>query len=143
MALDAAPRPVALLLRAPVFGVAARLALTAAYWWGGIAKLADFPAALDEARHFGLEPAPLVVAATIAVELGGSVLLVVGRFVWLAAGALGVFTALATLIAHRFWTIGDPAEHFRTLNTFLEHIGLIGGLALAAVDAELRRPHRP
>jgi uncharacterized membrane protein YphA (DoxX/SURF4 family) len=50
-----------------------------------------------------------------------------------------VFTAIATLIAHRFWAIDDPMERFQALNTFLEHIGLIGGLALAAALAEVER----
>ena len=54
-----------------------------------------------------------VVIATIAVELGGSSLLILRRWAWLSAGALGAFTAIATLIAHCFWTIDDPVEHFR------------------------------
>jgi len=135
------PAFVGAVLRAPAFHVLARIALTSAYWWGGIAKLLDYPAALAEAQHFGLEPAPLVVIATILVELGGSLLLIMGRWAWLAAGALGVFTAVATLVAHAFWTMDDPVERFHALNTFLEHIGLIGGLALAAVLAEVER-HR-
>ena len=126
------------LLRAPAFQLLARIALTSAYWWGGIAKLLDYPAALAEARHFGLEPAALVVIATIVVELGASALLIAGRLVWRAAGALGVFTAIATLIAHAFWTVDDPVERFHALNTFLEHIGLIGGLALAAILTEIQ-----
>src|SRR5262245_15149911 len=126
------PALIGAILRAPAFLLLARVALTAAYWWGGIAKLLDYQGALAEAQHFGLEPAALVVIATILVELGASVLLIVGRVAWLAAGALGVFTAIATLIAHSFWTIDDPVERFHALNTFLEHLGLIGGLALAA-----------
>jgi transmembrane protein len=136
------PAFVGAILRAPVFQLLARVALTSAYWWGGIAKLLDYPAALAEAQHFGLEPAWLIVIATIIVELGASILLIVGRLAWLAAGALGVFTAVATLIAHRFWAIDDPMERFHALNTFLEHIGLIGGLALAAVLAEAERHRR-
>jgi uncharacterized membrane protein YphA (DoxX/SURF4 family) len=136
------PSFIGALLQAPLVQVLARVALTCAYWWGGITKLIDFPAALAEARHFGLEPAGLVVIATIAVELGASILLIAGRLVWLAAGALALFTAVATLIAHSFWTIDDPMERFQALNTFLEHIGLIGGLALAAVQAETERYRR-
>jgi uncharacterized membrane protein YphA (DoxX/SURF4 family) len=132
------PAFIGAILRAPAFQVLARVALTCAYWWGGIAKIIDFPGALAEAAHFGLEPAPLVVIATIVVELGASLLLIVGRLAWLAAGALGVFTAIATLIAHAFWTIDDPIDRFRALNAFFEHIGLIGGLALAAILAEVQ-----
>jgi len=136
---DFGPAAIGALLRSPAFLAAARAALTCAYWWGGIAKLLNFEGALAEAQHFGLQPAWLVVIATIAVELGASILLILGRWVWLAAGALGVFTAVATLIAHSFWTIADPMARMTALNTFLEHIGLIGGLALAAALAECRR----
>jgi uncharacterized membrane protein YphA (DoxX/SURF4 family) len=133
------PAAIGVLLRSRLFHVLARIALTCAYWWGGLAKLLDCPAALDEARHFGLQPAWLVVIATVVVELGGSALLIAGRWAWFAAGALGVFTAIATLMAHQFWTIADPAGHFTAFNAFLEHIGLIGGLALAASLAEIEK----
>jgi transmembrane protein len=130
------PAPIASLLRQPWLSLVARLALTLAYWWSGIAKAADFSGALGEASHFGLEPAWLVAASTILVQLGGSALVILGRAAWLGAGALAVFTAIATLIAHSFWTVGDPMERFHEMNTFLEHIALIGGLILAAILAE-------
>jgi transmembrane protein len=47
-------------------------------------------------------------------------------------GALGVFTALATLMAHRFWSF-DGIERVRELNTFLEHLAMIAGLVLVAI----------
>lgn len=133
------PKPIAALLQAPVFGPVARAVLTTPYWFAGLYKLTHWPDALGEAAHFGLRPAGLVVAATIAVQLGGSALLIAGRLSWLAAGALGVFTALATLIAHPYWTVADPAERFHALNTFLEHIGLIGGFMVAAALVEKER----
>lgn len=130
------PAPIRLVLRSDALALIARAALTSAYWYGGTAKLLDQPGALAEARHFGLEPAIVVVVATIAVELAASALIIASRLVWLAAGALGVFTAVATLIAHRFWTLDDPVARFHSLNTFLEHLGLIGGLVLVAVLSE-------
>lgn len=130
------PSLVAGLLRSPVFGVLARAVLTLPYWWSGLSKLADLQGALAEAAHFGLQPAGVIVAATVAVQLLGSLMLIFGRLGWLAAGALGAFTGLATLIAHPFWTLNDPIERFHALNTFLEHIGLIGGLMLAAILVE-------
>lgn len=130
------PAPLSALLRSTAFGVLARTALTLPYWWSGIAKLTDLHGALAEAAHFGLKPAWLIVTATVLVQLAGSIALILGRAGWLAAGALGVFTALATLIAHPYWTVADPVERFHALNTFLEHIGLIGGLMLAAILVE-------
>jgi transmembrane protein len=131
-----APQPIARLLRAPRFATLAAVLLTLPYWTSGVAKLFDLGGALGEARHFGLEPAALVVALTIAVQIGGSLLVILGRRAWLGAGALGVFTAAATLIAHPFWQVADPMARFHERNTFLEHVGLIGGLMLAAVLQE-------
>ena len=107
--------------------------VTLPYWTSGLAKLTDLHSALGEARHFGLEPAIAVVGLTIVVQLGGSLLVILGRVAWLGAGALGVFTAIATLIAHPFWQITDPVTRFHERNTFLEHIALIGGLIAVAI----------
>ena len=127
------PAPIARLLGDTRFAVLAATLLTLPYWTSGIAKLLDLPGALGEARQFGLEPAILTVAATILVQIGGSLLVILGRQAWLGAGALGVFTAIATLIAHPFWQVTDPMARFHERNTFLEHVGLIGGLMLAAI----------
>jgi uncharacterized membrane protein YphA (DoxX/SURF4 family) len=109
----------------------ARLALSSAYLIGGVNKAIDFPGAVAEQAHFGLEPAWAWAIVTIVVELGGSLLLIWGRLVWLAAGALGVLTATAMLVANNFWAMEGPAR-FMAMNTFFEHLGLIAGFALAA-----------
>lgn len=127
------PHPVAALLRDHRFAVAAAALLTLPFWTSGAAKLFDLHGALAEAGHFGLQPAAAIVALTILVQVGGSLLVIAGRQAWLGAGALGVFTAIATLIAHPFWTVADPIARFHERNTFLEHAGLIGGLKLAAI----------
>ena len=116
----------------------ARLALVGAYLVGGIAKLADFPAAVAEQAHFGIRPAALWAALTILVELLGSSLILFGRFVWLGAGMLGVFTVAAAIVANAFWTM-QGQERFMATNAFLEHVGLVGGLVLVALLAERPR----
>ena len=133
------PRPVARLLESSALALAARVALTCAFWWGGLAKLIDFRGATTEAAHFfGAGAAQPIAIATILVELAGSGLLIAGQQEWLAAGVLAVFTAAATFIAHAFWNVQDPVARFHEFNTVLEHIGLIGGLALAAILARRR-----
>ena len=127
------PAPIARLLGDARFAILAATLLTLPYWTSGFAKLIDLGGALGEARHFGLEPAALTVALTILVQIGGSALVILGRKVWLGAGALGVFTAIATVIAHPFWQVADPVARFHERNTFLEHVGLVGGLMLAAI----------
>lgn len=135
------PAPIAALLAQPWFGVIARVLLTCAFWWSGLAKLSDFAGATAEAAGLGLPMPALVAASTITVQLLGSIAIIAGRFVWLGAGALGIFTLAATLIAHAFWrSTGVEAAHQFT--TFLEHLGLIGGFMLAAILLDGRRTRR-
>jgi uncharacterized membrane protein YphA (DoxX/SURF4 family) len=120
----------------------ARIGLTGSYVLGGVVKLLDFPAAVAEQDHFGLHPGALWAAVTILVELGGSALVISDRLVWLGAGALGVLTAVAAVVANNFWSLQGSAR-FIALNAFFEHIGLIAGLVLVALIAEHeRRLHR-
>jgi transmembrane protein len=127
---------VASLLAQRWFSLLARIALTSAFWLSAVGKALHFPGAVEEVRHLvGLEPAWLLALLVILVQFGGSVLVICGgRWAWLGAGALGVFTALATLLAHSWWT-KTGIERFHDFNTFWEHVGLIGGLMLAAVLA--------
>ena len=113
-----------------------RAGLCLAYVYSGLAKLIDFPAAIAEQQHFGLQPAALFAAATIVVQLGGSalVLFAQGRRAALGAAALAAFTVLATVIGHPFWTMSG-IERFHNLNAFLEHAGLVGGFGLIALKA--------
>src|ERR1700743_2450653 len=116
----------------------ARVGLTGAYVLGGLTKLLDFPGAVAEQAHFGLTPAWLWACVTIVVELVGPFLIICGRFVWLGAGALGVLTAVATIVAADFWNMQGHAR-FMATNTFFEHIGLIAGFVMAALIAELEK----
>lgn len=94
--------------------------------------------AVAEQAHFGLQPAALWAVLAIAVELIGAVLLIVNRQVWLAAGALGVLTLVAMLVANNFWDLSGQAR-FMAKNAFFEHLGLICALAMAARIGVLER----
>jgi len=109
----------------------ARLALASAYIVGGLTKLLDFSRAVAEQEHFGLYPGWIWAGLTIVVELIGSFLVVSGRFVWLGAGALGVLTFVAMIVANDFWDMKGAAQ-FQATNAFFEHLGLIGGFVLVA-----------
>ncbi|NML74320.1 DoxX family protein [Rhizobium sp. S-51] len=115
----------------PLFGYIARILLTYMFWASGIAKIVDFPAAVGEMTHFGLNPPAAFAIATIVVQLAGSALIILDRYTWLGAGALGVFTALTIPVAHSFWTMDDP---FRTIefHVVMEHLTVIGGLMVVA-----------
>jgi uncharacterized membrane protein YphA (DoxX/SURF4 family) len=137
----ASPAWVSAILRWPLLWHAARMALVSAYILGGSTKLLDFAGAVAEQEHFGLHPGWLWAAAAIVIELGGSLLVVVNRFVWLGAGGLGVLTFVAMLTANAFWTMGGH-EKFMATNAFFEHLGLIAGLVVVSIASD-GAPFRP
>jgi uncharacterized membrane protein YphA (DoxX/SURF4 family) len=126
------PHWISVILSWPWLLRVSRIALVSAFLIGGIQKLTDFPGAVAEQEHFGLQPASLWAAAAIVVELGGSALVILGRWVWLGAGGLGVLTAVAMLTANDFWA-KTGHDRFLTVNAFLEHLGLIAGLVLVSI----------
>ncbi|CAG9164659.1 MULTISPECIES: DoxX family protein [Cupriavidus] len=115
----------------PVVRWVALLGLCAAYLQGGLNKALDFPAAMAEMHHFGLAPAGPLAAATIALELGASAMILAGFYRWLGALGLAAFTLMATFLANRFWEVSGDAR-FMMENAFFEHLGLVGGFLLVA-----------
>jgi uncharacterized membrane protein YphA (DoxX/SURF4 family) len=81
-------------------------------------------------------PAPAAMALLgIFVELTGSLLVLINRWVWLGAGMLSVFTAIGAVTAHAFWKVSGPGRKEATA-VFLMHVGLIAAFALDALLAE-------
>lgn len=118
------------------------IALAAPFLVSGVAKLTDFTGAIGEVRALtGVAP-PLALwlaALVIAVQLGGSALLLSGRRWAIVAGCvlLGGFTIAATLVAHSWWLRAGP-ERARDMAIFFEHVAICGGFALAAMLAARR-----
>jgi uncharacterized membrane protein YphA (DoxX/SURF4 family) len=112
-----------------------RFALVVTFLASGLSKIANFSDGVTEMAQAGL-PAPVAMALlSIFVELGGSVLVLIGRWVWLGAGMLGVFTAIGAVTAHAFWKVSGP-ERKEALAVFLMHFGLIAAFMLDALLAE-------
>lgn len=126
------PRLVALCLDNPVTLLAVRFCVVAPFLAAGIIKLLDWQAGEAEMEHTGLHPAWIFNLASLLTELGGSALIILNRQIWLGAGALGVFTVLATLLAHRFWDLSGEARMMQ-FNTFLEHATISAAFILIVV----------
>lgn len=129
---DDTPPPIVKLLDARATTWLARLCLTLPYWWSGIDKLFHPHAALAEMQGLGLPPSWVLYGLLLIVQLGGSLSIIINRYAWLGAGALGVFTAIVTYMAHAFWKL-EGAARFAEMNDFMEHVALIAGMAFAAL----------
>jgi putative oxidoreductase len=118
-----------------VYGpLAARACMAVVFLYSGQDKLRHWTKAEGEVRALGLPAPALMAASTIAVQLLGGILLVTGFEAAAGAMLLAGFTVAATLLGHRYWLLtGDPAK--QAFTTSLEHLAIIGGLLLVAVDA--------
>ena len=127
------------LLQSRIYYTLATALLTYIFWWSGLNKIFDFAGAMAEMEHFGLHPAALFAAATIALQVLGSLAIIsASRWAWLGAGALAVFTLSTIPLAHRFWEM-EGMVAFLEKALVQEHFSLIGGLAVAAALTSMRR----
>ncbi|WP_024891059.1 DoxX family protein [Luteimonas huabeiensis] len=126
------PPFVARVLDSPWCWFAARALLVVVFVASGLAKVVDFAGGMDEMRAAGLRPAWLFNAAVAATLLGGSVLVLLDRWLWVGAAALCVFLALTIAVVHRFWTLPEPQATL-SMHFALEHLSVMGGLLAAAV----------
>jgi transmembrane protein len=115
-----------------------RLTVTFMYWYAGIGFALDFQGAQQAMASTGIQPLWVVAGLTILVEIGGSLLIILDRLVWLGAGALGVFTALTILLVHHFWTMSGTAAIQARLESE-EHLTVIGGLVAVSILSATRR----
>lgn len=125
------PAWIARILDAGGFAVLARLVLTLPFWTSGVQRWLNLTASVDEIDAYGLRPAGPINWLVIFVLLGGSFLVIVNRRAWSGAGALALFTLATIPVAHDFWNLNGHAAR-NELAIALQHLGLVGGLMLAA-----------
>lgn len=112
---------------------AARALAGGAFLIIGIRNIPNRRMIADMFQASGFPLAGLLVATGIAMQIGFGALMVSGFYPVAAALGLAVFTVLATLMAHSFWTF-TPPERPTQINAFLANTIVTGGL-LALVAA--------
>lgn len=127
------PQWIERLLASRYTNLAARIILTFMFWGSGLSIFFGFSGFVETARALGFENAELIAAATALTQLGGSALIIWGRYVWLGAGALGLFTFLTIPLVHHFWAMPDGPQKITSFHTATEHISMIGALILVAI----------
>jgi putative oxidoreductase len=109
--------------------LAGRILLAAIFVISGFNKISGFEGVAGYIAAKGL-PMPQVLAAlTIALELGGGILLVIGYKVRIVAILFFLWLIPTTLIFHKFWGI-DAAQAQNQMNNFLKNVSIMGGMLL-------------
>jgi putative oxidoreductase len=114
--------------------LAARVLMAAIFLVAGVRKLLTYGATLGYFGKLGIPLADVVLPLTIALEIGGGLLLIAGWRVQWVAGALALFTLATAFTAHAFWA-ADAAQFAGQLNNFLKNVAMVGGFVMVAVHA--------
>jgi putative oxidoreductase len=114
--------------------LAARVLMAVIFLVAGVRKLMTYGATLGYFAKLGIPMAEVVLPLTIALEVGGGLLLVAGWRVQWVAGALAVFTLATAFTAHAFWA-ADAAQFAGQLNNFLKNVAMVGGFVLLIAHA--------
>ncbi len=112
----------------------ARLMVAPMFLVAGWRKLMEFPPrnVIMLLEREGLPYPMLLAAGAVALELIGTMLLVLGVLTrWMAAG-LALFTLWATWIAHRWWTYPEAQQALQT-SIALKNMAVAGLLLLIAL----------
>jgi transmembrane protein len=135
------PNWVATILSSRALNLVARVLVTYLFWSSGLEKLFGFHDATVELSRLGLPAPGALAAALVLTQLGGSALMIWGRYAWFGAGWLAVFTLITIPIAHHFWNM-PPAQRLMEAYLVREHLSLCAGLFLtAALCSRLSETH--
>jgi putative oxidoreductase len=103
----------------------------------GINKIFGFSYVTGWMASSGLPFAPVLLAATILLEVGAGVMLITGIQARFAALALALFLIPTTAIFHAFWS-ADAASFQGQLTHFLKNVAIFGSV-LMVYGAERQR----
>lgn len=104
-----------------------RILLVVLFIVSGYGKLMNPGGTAGYFGKLGLPMPEILVWVVIAVELLGSLLLVIGWQTRVVAWGMAIFTLLTALIGHKFWV--DPAQ----MTSFLKNLSIMGGFLMLAV----------
>jgi putative oxidoreductase len=107
----------------------ARAFLGALFFISGINKIIGFGYVAGWMASSGLPLASLLLAITIAIEIGGGLMLITGWKVRWSALVLALFLIPVTFVFHAFWS-ADAASYQNQLTQFLKNLAILGGMLL-------------
>jgi len=115
--------------RKDVAALVGRVLLALMFVWAGYGKIGGYEGIAGWMASAGMPMVGLLLPATIAVELGGGIALIVGWKARWVALILAAFTLLASLVFHNFWAMSGDAVMTNML-FFYKNVAVIGGMLM-------------
>ncbi|MEM7098693.1 MAG: DoxX family protein [Pseudomonadota bacterium] len=99
---------------------------------GGINKMVNFDPTLERMAHEGLPSVDLLLPIVILLELGGGIVLALGRrYASSAAFTLALFTLLTNFVFHDFWNMQGQLAMLE-LSLFSKNVAIVSALTFLA-----------
>jgi len=109
--------------------VLGRILLALIFITSGFGKITGFEDTVGYIASKGLPLPQLGAIIAIIVEVGGSILLVIGYKARWAALALAIFTLAAAIFFHNYWAV-EAAEKMGQQINFWKNISMAGGMLM-------------
>ena len=106
-----------------------RICLALLFVVSGIGKITGYAGTAAVMASKGLPLVDILLPLTIAVELGGGLLLALGWKARWAAAVLFLFLIPTTLIFHQFWGIDAKLVQMQKIH-FLKNVAIMGGMLM-------------
>lgn len=110
-----------------LLALAGRMLLAYLFIPAGLSKLAGFSGSVGYAASVGMPMPEVGVAIGLLIELVGGIMLLVGFMTRPAALFLALFTLVAGLLFHAYWSVPADQAMMQQL-LFNKNIAIVGGL---------------
>ena len=98
----------------------------------GLSKVFDYASTITLMKIKGVPFSSLMLPATIAIQIFGGLLLILGRNLRTASFVLFGLTIIINIFIHNFWALaGDPSQAHE-LQNFIKNLAIAAGLLILA-----------
>ena len=106
-----------------------RVLIAAIFIMSGWNKVIGFAGTAGYIASKGLPVPQVLAAATIALEVIGGLLLIIGWKARWVALAFAAFTLVASFVFHNYWTLA-PAQQMAQQLFFMKNMSIVGGMLM-------------
>jgi putative oxidoreductase len=104
-----------------------RIMMAVIFLFSGFGKITGFAGTAGYMASKGLPMVEVLLVASIVIEIGGALMLILGYKAKLGAAALLLWMIPVTLVFHNFWAV-PAAEQQLQMIMFMKNLAMLGGL---------------
>ncbi|MDA1073303.1 MAG: DoxX family protein [Proteobacteria bacterium] len=105
----------------------------------GISKITGFDATATYMTTHGMMGVPFFLVLTIVLQVGGGVLVIIGRWLKPTAFVLAGLVLVISVMMHDFWNVYEGVDQGHETQNFIKNLAIMAGLmVLAGADTSTR-----